>query len=607
MRNNFAKGQLETPTTWRKPSILLSSVIINIFALALPMVILQVYDRIIPNQALESFSFLIIGLVIVIILDSMLKIFRSLLLSKEGARFDHHESLHAMNHILDAESNTYNSKPTSFYLDRMQALEKIQEFYSSQSILLAMDLPFVFIFLILIWVIAGPLIFIPIVLLGLFLVVSSKVGDHLHEALKQRSVVEERRQNFIVETLSSVHTIKSMAMEPLMLRRYERLQNQSAQSVCELAKINSVVQGIGATISQLAVVCFASIGSIFVIDGTLTIGALAAGTMLSSRVLQPGLSAMSIWTQFQSVRLARDKVAELYSMQTEKPGNLKSNERIEGTIELKNISFKYPSEEEYLLEDISLIIPAGESVSITGKNGAGKSTLISLLSGFLHPDKGEVYIDDKDINEYNLEYLRAQIGIVPQNGLLFEGSILENMTLYREGEAIDQAIELSKILGLDEIITRLPAGLDTQVGGAAVDTLSEGVRQKIIMVRSLVGHPKIMLFDDANANFDIKNDARLLEVVKEFKKDKTLVIISHRPSFLRLCNQQYTLVDKKLVENKNDKNRYGVHNDRRKPSRKMNSLNPPKSTAPKQLEPKQANQKQADHPSVRPLRPYKQS
>lgn len=552
MRRNLRKGQLQTPDTWRKPSVLVASLMINILALGLPIVILQVYDRIIPNQAMESFSLLMAGLIIVIIIDSLLKIFRSMLLSWEGARFDHRESLHAMNHILDAESTAYSSKPTSFYLDKMHALEKIQEFYSSQSILLAMDLPFVFIFLTLIWVIAGPLILIPLVLLGIFFAVSSKVGNHLHAALKQRSTMEERRQNFIVETLTGIHTIKSMAMESLMLRRYERLQKQSAESVCELAKINSTVQGIGATISQLAVVCFASIGSIYVIDGILTIGALAAGTMLSSRVLQPGLNAMNIWTQFQSVRLAHDKVAELYSIAEEKSGSIKSEEGIDGKIELKNVTFKYPTQKENLLEDISLTINAGDSISITGNNGVGKSTLVSLLSGFLHPDIGEVKLDGRDIFDYEFEFLRAQIGIVPQRGLLFEGTILENMTLYREGHAIDQAIELSKILGLDEIITRLPSGLDTQVGGAAVDTLSEGVRQKIIMVRSLVGHPKIMLFDDANANFDIKNDSRLHNVIEQFKQEKTLVIVSHRPSFLRLCNRHFKLQDKKLIETTND-------------------------------------------------------
>jgi ATP-binding cassette subfamily C protein LapB len=552
MRKKLKKGQLKTPNTWRKPCVLVASLIINILALGLPLVILQVYDRIIPNQAMQSFALLMAGLVAVIIIDSILKIFRSMLLSWEGARFDHRESLHAMNHILDAESTAYSSKPTSYYLDKMHALEKIQEFYSSQSILLAIDLPFVLIFLTLIWIIAGPLILIPLVLLALFFIVSSRVGNKLHDALETRSTMEERRQNFIFETLTGIHTIKSMAMESLMLRRYERLQKQSAQSVSELSKINSVVQGIGATISQLAVVGFASIGSVFVISGNLTIGALAAGTMLTSRVLQPGLNAMNIWTQFQAVRLARNKVSELYSMAEEKSGNIKFEKGIKGKIELKNISFKYPTQNSYLLENISLTINAGDSISITGNNGVGKSTMVALLSGFLEPDQGEICLDDTNIHEYDFEYLREQIGIVPQHGLLFEGTILENMTLYREGKAIEQAIELSKILGLDEIITRLPSGLDTQVGGAAVDTLSEGVRQKIIMVRSLIGHPKIMLFDDANANFDIRNDAKLFKVIEQFKKNKTLVIVSHRPSFLKLCNRHFVLRDKKLIETTNE-------------------------------------------------------
>ena len=156
-------------------------------------------------------------------------------------------------------------------------------------------------------------------------------------------------------------------------------------------------------------------------------------------------------------------------------------------------------------------------------------------------------MDGKDILEYDLEYLRSQVGIVPQKGILFEGTILENMTLYREGKAIDHAIELAQMLGLDEIISGLPDGLDTQVGGSAVDILSEGVRQKIIMVRSLVGHPSIMLFDDANANFDIKNDQLLLEMLKVLKGDRTMVIVSHRPSFLRLCDRQFQLREGRVV------------------------------------------------------------
>lgn len=544
----FITRRLRMPGIWQRPSILLSSLGINMLALALPIVILQVYDRIIPNQATGTFLFLILGMLGVIVLDTLLRIFRSLILSWDGAMFDHRESLKAMNRILDAETTAFEKESAAYYLDRMQALEQLQEFYSGQSVLLLLDLPFVVLFMVLIWAIAGPLLLIPVLLLLVFALVSTMSGRHLHQALETRSTMEDRRQNFIIETLRGIHTIKSMAMEAQMMRRYEKLQHQSAANVYDLSRINSVVQGIGASFSQLAVVSFVGVGSLYVVNGDLTIGTLAAGTMLSSRVLQPGLRAMGFWTQFQSVRLARKKVRELFELSAEQSGTFRAEKGLKGDIELDNVHFKYPAGSGHLLTGIQLKIKPGEAIGISGANGAGKTTLIGLISGFLHPVEGSIKLDGKDILEYDLEYLRSQVGIVPQKGILFEGTILENMTLYREGKAIDHAIELAQMLGLDEIISGLPDGLDTQVGGSAVDILSEGVRQKIIMVRSLVGHPSIMLFDDANANFDIKNDQLLLEMLKVLKGDRTMVIVSHRPSFLRLCDRQFQLREGRLVQ-----------------------------------------------------------
>ena len=544
----FSANRLRTPGIWRKPSILFSSLGINLLALGLPLVILQVYDRIIPNQARDTFLILILGMLVVIVLDTLLRIFRSLILSWDGARFDHRESLKAMNQLLDADATHFEKESAGYYLDKMQALEQIQEFYSGQSVLLLMDFPFVVLFMLLIWLIAGPLLFIPVLLLLLFALVSLITGRHLHQALETRSTMEDRRQNFIIETLRGIHTIKSMAMEALMMRRYEKLQGQSAASVYDLSRINSIVQGIGASFSQLAVVSFVGVGSLYVVSGELTMGALAAGTMLSSRVLQPGLRAMGFWTQFQSVRLAKQKVQQLFALPVEQSGSYRAEKGLQGKVELEKITFHYPSTDNELLKNISLTINPGEAIGISGANGAGKTTLIGLISGFLHPVEGSIRLDGIDILDYELEYLRSQVGIVPQKGILFEGTILENMTLYREGEAIDHAIELAQALGLDEIISRLPDGLDTQVGGAAVDTLSEGVRQKVIMVRSLVGNPSIMLFDDANANFDIKNDQRLLHVLRKLRGQRTMVIVSHRPSFLRLCDRQFVLREGHLVQ-----------------------------------------------------------
>jgi len=489
----FSSKVFTPPKIWRIPSVLFASLAINMLALVLPIVILQVYDRIIPNQATDTFLFLILGMLVAIALDTTLRIFRTLLLSWEGAKFDHRESLKALSIILDADSSDFENKPSGHFLDKMHALEQVQEFYSGQSILLILDFPFVIIYMALIWFISGYLLFIPITLLIIFLIISFITGRRLQKALNNRHKTEDHRQNFIIETLNGIHTIKSMAMESFMLRRYEKLQSQSANSVYELSRINSVVQGIGASFSQLAVIVFVSIGSLYVIEGTLSMGALAASTMLSNRILQPGLKAMGLWTQFQSVRLAREKVNELFSLKQEDGGDLSKHQEIEGSIELSHVSFKYPKQEHQLLDDVSLSIKPGEAIAISGGNGVGKSTLIKLLSGFLHPDEGQILLDGEPLKKYNLEYLRAQIAIIPQKGILFEGTILENMTLYREEQAIEQAIELAEQLGLDEIIARLPEGLDTPIGGSSVGVLSEGVSQKIIMVRSLVGYPPIIL------------------------------------------------------------------------------------------------------------------
>jgi ATP-binding cassette, subfamily C, bacterial LapB len=541
------------PQGWRRPDVVLASLGINTLALAMPMVVLQVYDRIIPHQALGSFMALMLGMMGVVILEALLRIFRSAILAWNGARFEHKESMEVMHRVLHADTLAFNRETSGDYLTRLQSVEEINHFYSGQSMLLLMDFPFLILFLALIWFISGELVQIPVVLLAIFAAISIVLGRQLHLALRDRNTTDARRQNFLIEVLSGIHTVKSMAMEALMMRRYERLQTQSAESVRKLAHINSVVQGFGSTFSQVAMVSFVSLGSLSVISGDLSVGALAAGTMLTGRVLQPGLKAMGLWTQFQSVRLSLERRQEIERMPLETSGDYLGPEPLQGEISLNKISFRYPSQETWQLKGLTLHIPAGGSVGITGNNGVGKSTLISIMTGFLNPQEGEVLLDGRDIKSFRQEFLRKQIGFMPQQGMLYEGTILENMTLFREGEAIDQAMELSSELGLSEIIARMPDGLDTPIGGSAVDSLSEGVRQKIVMVRSLIGHPKIILFDDANANFDIKNDAKLMALIKRMKGDRTLVIVSHRPSFLRICDQQYELRDGSLLERKQGK------------------------------------------------------
>lgn len=552
--NQFLEGtwkqrpRLKMPNVWTSPDVLFSSLAINILALGFPVVVIQVYDRVIPNAATSTLMVLMLAMLGLIGLQAILQVLRARILSWQGARFDHSESVRLMATVMYADTQAYENKPMGYYIDRMKELDRVQEFYSGQSMTLLVDFPFVVIFLALVWIIAGPMVQIPIALLALFVLVSLLMGQRLRAALEKRSQVEDRRQNFLIEMLEGIATVKSMAMESFMLRRYERLQEQSAESIYDLSKINSVVSGVGATFSQLSVVIFVGIGAVFVVDGSMTIGALVAGTLLSSQALQPGLRAMNLWIQFQSVRLAKQRVTKLMAMPRETNGQYAADEQIKGTVELSNVAFSYEENEQLLLHRVNLQVEPGEAIGITGDNGVGKSTLIRLLAGILQPTEGQIAIDGRNINDYDRHYLRTQIGVLPQSGRLFEGTILDNMTLYQEGEAVERAMTLAKLLGLDKDLVKLPKGLETRVGDSAVASLSYSVQQRIVLVRSLVHQPNLILFDDANANFDMANDQRLRKLLLALRGKQTMIIVSHRPSILSLCDRQFVLQNGALVQ-----------------------------------------------------------
>ena len=548
LKQDITESQHRMPSAWKRWDVLLASLIINLTTLARPIVILQVYDRILPNQALDTFSLLIFGLLIAAIFDGVLRVLRSAILTWKGVQYEHNEGIFAIENVLHSDLVKFESDSIGSYLDKMESLKKIREFFSGQSILMLVDLPFVLVFLSLIFIFSGVMVLIPITVIAIFIAISYFTGNKLKEALENKSSADQRRQNFIIETLQGIHSIKAMAMESLMLRRYERLQAQSASSVYDVSRINSVVSGLGATFSQIVMVSFVGIGSIYVVSGELTIGALAAGTMLSGRVLQPALKAMGLWTQLQTVNLAEEKFNEIVGLPLEALQLKENNPPIElqGAIELRDVHFRHENAEKELLSGINLHVKPGEAIGIIGANGVGKTTLINLMMGFVNPTQGSVLLDDRDIKTLDGSSVRAQIALMPQQGTIYEGTILDNLTLFREGYAVDQAIKLTKILGLTKAINKLPNGLDTRVGGANSDSIPAGIRQQIILIRSMIGNatfgaPKIILFDDANSCLDFGNEARLHNFLQNNRKNRTMVIVSHRPSLLAICDRHFEI------------------------------------------------------------------
>ena len=532
---------------WSRPDILLASLTINILSLALPLVILQAYDRIIPNRATDTLVLLTVGLAVVLVLDAGLRMIRSYLNIWSAARFEHAAGCRAAERLLATDLATFEAVAPGTQLDRLNAIEPLRDFYSGQGLMAVVDLPFVVVFIALIALIGGPLAAIPVLLLGLMVASAGWLGRRLRAALQRRSVLDDRRFNFIIEVLSGIHTVKGLALEALMARRYERLQESTAEAGYGVSRLAQLAQAQGVVFSNLTMVLVAGAGSLIVLDGGMTVGMLAACILLAGRSVQPVLRAVGLWTQFQGIRVAEQRFGEVMALPVEAPATRPPMPPIGGGVTLEGITHVPQGAEQPLFQDLELKVAAGETLAILGESGCGKSTLFPIILGLQRPDAGRVRFDGVDAALYDPRSIRAQIGYLPQNGVLFRGTILDNLTMFRGHAYLDAAMALSRSLGLDEVLARLPNGLETRVGDAAFEALPGGVQQRIAIIRALVGQPRLILFDEANTSFDARTDKLLRRLLEEIGRHATVILVSHRPSLTSLAERVVRIQDRRLV------------------------------------------------------------
>lgn len=527
--------------------MLVASLFINLLSLAMPLSLLQIYDRILPNNSLNTFALLIAGVVIALLLEAALRIGRSYLSGWVGARFEHMAGCAALERVLSTSVNDFEKEGSGVHLERLSSLSTLKEFYAGQAILTLFDLPFALIFLMLISYLAGNLVFVPIGLIILFALNAWRIGGHLRGSLAERMVADERRFNFIIEVLTGIHTLKSMAMETQMLRRYERLQEACARTDYDVTRYSSSAMNLGALYSQLTMFGIVGVGSTFVIDGDLTVGGLAACTMLSGRAMQPLQRAVGIWARFQSIQLARGKLRELFELQPETQGDLPViGNDFNGKIELRNVGLSFSEDAPPLFEGVNLKVEPGQIIGISGGNASGKSSLLYLMMGAMRTSLGEVLVNDENINELDPTSVRRKIAYLPQHGVLFNGTILENLTMFQP-ELEEKGLRLARLLGLDEVVARMPLGYDTPVGNGAYDSLPRGIKQRVAIARALMSDPCVLLFDEANAAMDSAGDRVLTEFLNQARGKRTLILVSHRPSLLKMADEIYDLEDGRLT------------------------------------------------------------
>ncbi|MBE7638202.1 ATP-binding cassette domain-containing protein [Sneathiella sp. P13V-1] len=549
--------QAELPDISRsRLDIILSSSALNLLALALPVMILQVYDRIIPNNATDTLTLLVTGVGIALLFEAFFRLARSYITAFNGAKFEHIAGCRAMYRTLGAKISRYEEEATGVHLHRFNAIDSLREFMSGSNILVFIDLPFAVIFIAMVGYIGGSLVWAPIILLAFFGLVTFLVGSGLRKALTDKSVWEDRRYNFLIEVLTGIHTVKGLSLEAQMIRRYERLQETTAGTMRDVAFKNSVAQNLGAIFSQVTLLSVAAIGSVLVIDGQLSIGGLAACTLLSGRALQPLMRAMGVWTHYQNIKIARDRVTTLLNL-PQSPNPAEDDELTATALGLGNpngidltfedVNFKLSEDGPPIFEHVNAHFPAGTTSALVGANSTGKTTLLWLALGMHRPTSGRILLGGKDLSEIPRAVVHELVAYLPTNGNIFHGTILENLTTFRKGRYIDEAMALSEELGLDEVIKRLPFGYDTVVGDGAADGLPGGIRQRISIARALVSKPKLILFDEANTSLDAHGDEILKKAMQNQQGKATILLVSHRPSLLKISNQGFRIENSQLT------------------------------------------------------------
>jgi len=537
--SSFGGSFVHEPTV--PAAVYFASFVINLLALSLPLSIMQVYDRVIPNHALSTLAWLFFGLAIALVIDLVLKTLRSALLSWEAAHFARNVENEGVARFLHAPNGVFEREPAAVHVNRYTAVAALADYHSGQARLVLIDLPFVGIALIVMAIVGGVMVLVPASLFLGFVALAIGRAREFRRILDARTAQDNRKYDFIAEVLTGIHTVKVMAMEPQMQRRFERLQEAVAKttmSSISTGQANQTAALLFGSVSQLVVV---AIGGSQVINDQLTMGALACCTMLSGQILQPLLRAISLWTEKETVDHRRAEVKAFIDLPfAEAPSPIHTD--IKGDIRFENVTFKYPNDLNRTLAIADLTIEAGAIVGLKGKESSGRTTLLSLIQGEAEPATGCVMIDGVSTSESRFAAMRRNIAYVGASPVIFSGTIMENLTMFGP-EKRDFARKMAQLLGLEGTINLLPDGYETKLGEGIGDDLPMSIAQQVNIVRALTTRPRVLALDEANMLLDAIAEPALIKALNVLRGSLTVIIVAHRPSLLALCDYQIILQD----------------------------------------------------------------
>ena len=516
--------------------VMAGSVLINIFALVSSFYVMVVYDRVIPNNAIESLTALTIGVLVVVLFDFIMKVLRGLYTDKASALVDLEVSENLFERISRNEQLiNQNTGATSSVI---KEFDNLKDFIASVSFVAFVDLPFIFLFLFVIYGIGGPIAIVPALIVVVVIIVGLLIQPIIRKLAFNAAQDGQSKQSVVVEVLTGMETLKTLSGIGMLRDRWLKSVNHQGITSTKSkfwSQLTSNFTQSGQQLSQVGIIVY---GVFLIADGELTMGSLIACVILSGRTLAPLGQVSNLLGRFNQALTSYDNFNELMQLPVKELNRSHQvrHENIEGSISLTNVSLTYPEQKEATVKQVNLKIAAGEKIAIVGKIGSGKTSLLRLIAGLYDATEGSVKIDQSDVTHMHPDDIRRHVGVVMQTPMLFSGTLKENLLMGNPEATDEQLKQATQIAGVDQIASNLPDGYETVLAERG-QQLSGGQRQAVCIARALIGDPKIVIMDEPSSAMDSGSEQQLLVDLKEILKDKTLILITHRGTLLGLVDR----------------------------------------------------------------------
>lgn len=524
--------------SWRiYRDVFLATIFINIFVLVSPFFVRNVYNRVVPNNAIETMWWLALGAFIAFSFDIVLRIIRTYFLDLAGKKSDLILSAKLFGQALGMR---FEGRPASVgnFAKNIQEFEVVRDFVTSASLGTVVDLPFALLFLVVIGVMSGPLVWVPVVAIVVILLAGMIFQPIMKSAIVRSARAGSQKNGILIESLHNLESIKATGAEGQFQRKWEEAVGFIAQCNMKSRLLSSAASSLGTYVNQLSTIMLLVFGVYLIKSGELNMGSLIAAMMLNSRAISPFIRLANISTRYNSARAAYSSLKTVMDLEQERPPEKKfiHHPVFTGDVSFKQVDFNYPGMQYLALAGVSFDLHAGDHVGIIGRIGSGKSTIARLLMGLYQPAKGSIEVDGIDINQLNPAVLRRHIGIVTQEQSLFYGSVRDNIVMgvpHVDDRVLNRAAELA---GVMDFITKQPDGLDMNVGERGL-SLSGGQRQCVLLARALLLDPPILLLDEPTSSMDSSSEQAFIRRLQKVIENKTVVLVTHKSSLLNLVDQ----------------------------------------------------------------------